>query len=175
VSIGSNFIPEKINDANVYLNGNRMIGVASEVELPEINMMTSKIEGMGIGGEIDSPTLGQFESLEATLKFNTLFSSIVDILDPLETNMITVRAAQQVFDKTGGYAFKGLRAVLGGRPKQFKPGKVQKGEAMEAEVTMECTYYLLEVDGKSVVEVDKLNAVYKVNGRDILAGIAALT
>ena len=40
---------------------------------------------------------------------------------------LTIRVAQQVLDKTGGYAFKGLRVVERGRVKEFKPGKVEKG------------------------------------------------
>lgn len=73
--ISNNYIPEKVNDYNVYQDGNKMIGLAAEVELPSIKMKTSTIEGVGVGGEIDSPTIGQFESLEAKLKFNTLYSS----------------------------------------------------------------------------------------------------
>ena len=59
--IGSNYIPEKINEYNVYLDGTKMIGVASSHTLPEVNMQTSTVSGMGVNGEIDSPTLGQFE------------------------------------------------------------------------------------------------------------------
>ena len=45
---------------------------------------------------------------------------------------------------------------------------------MDAEVTLELTYILIEVDGKSLLEIDKLNSVYKVNGEDMLAEINAL-
>lgn len=173
--ISNNYIPEKVNDYNVYQDGNKMIGLAAEVELPSIKMKTSTIEGVGVGGEIDSPTIGQFESLEAKLKFNTLYSSATDLMNPLNTVNLTLRAAQQVYDKTGGYAFKGLRIVMGGRVKEFNPGTAKKGDAMDAETTLELTYYMIEVDGEQVVEVDKLNGVYKVNGSDMLAGIAALT
>ena len=173
--ISNNYIPEKVNDYNVYQDGNKMIGLAAEVELPSIKMKTSTIEGVGVGGEIDSPTIGQFESLEAKLKFNTLYSSATDLMNPLNTVNLTLRAAQQVYDKTGGYAFKGLRIVMGGRVKEFNPGTVKKGDVMDAETTLELTYYMIEVDGEQVVEVDKLNGVYKVNGSDMLAGIAALT
>ena len=173
--ISNNYIPEKVNDYNVYQDGNKMIGLAAEVELPSIKMKTSTIEGVGVGGEIDSPTIGQFESLEAKLKFNTLYSSATDLMNPLNTVNLTLRAAQQVYDKTGGYAFKGLRIVMGGRVKEFNPGTGKKGDALDAETTLELTYYMIEVDGEQVVEVDKLNGVYKVNGSDMLAGIAALT
>ena len=34
---------------------------------------------------------------------------------------------------------------------------------------------MIEVDGVQLLEVDKLNGVYKVNGVDMLAGISELT
>ena len=173
--ISNNYIPEKVNDYNVYQDGAKLIGLAAEVKLPSIKMKTSTIEGVGVGGEIDSPTIGQFEGLEARLKFNTLYSSATDLMNPINTVNLTLRAAQQVYDKTGGYAFKGLRIVMGGRAKEFDPGTVKKGGAMDAETALELTYYMIEVDGEQVVEVDKLNGVYKVNGSDMLAGITALT
>ena len=77
--------------------------------------------------------------------------------------------------KQGGYNFKGLRVVEMGRVKTFNPGKVEKGEGMEAKVTLELTYLLVENDGSPLLEVDKLNGVYKVNGVDMLAGISELT
>lgn len=118
--ISNNYIPEKINDANAYLDGTRMIGVAASVDLPEVNMKTGTVEGFGVGGEIDSPTIGQWESFEQEVQFNTLYSSAVDMLNPLTVVNLTFRAAQQVYDKTGGYDFKGLRVVEMGRVKKFK-------------------------------------------------------
>ena len=172
--ISNNYVPEKINDANCYLDGNKMIGVAASVTLPEINMKTSTTSGMGINGEIDSPTIGQFESMEQEVQFNTLYSSAADMLSPLNTVNLTFRAAQQVYDKTGGYNFKGLRVVEMGRVKKFNPGKIEKSESMEATVTLELTYILIENDGQKLVEIDKLNGVYIVNGVDMLAEVRGL-
>lgn len=175
MSISNNYIPEKINDYNVYQDGSKLVGMGTETELPTVKMKTSTVEGSGVGGEIDSPTIGQFESMEMKVKFNTLYSSAVDLMNPLEAINLTLRGAQQVYDKTGGYVFKGLRVVIGGRVKEFNPGTVKKGDGMDAEVTVELTYYMIEVDGKQVLEIDKLNGIYRVNGKDMLAGIAALT
>lgn len=173
--ISNNYIPEKINEYNVYLEGNRMIGIAAATTLPEINEKTSTISGVGINGEIDSPTIGQFESMEQEVQFNTLYSSAVDMLKPKTNVNLTFRAAQQVYDKNGGYSFKGLRIVEMGRVKKFKPGKIEKGEGMEASITLELTYLLIEVDGVVLLEIDKLNSVYRVSGEDQLAEINALT
>lgn len=45
---------------------------------------------------------------------------------------------------------------------------------MEATVTLELTYIMVEVDGSVLLEADKLNGVYKVNGVDMLAGVNEL-
>lgn len=173
--IVDNYIPEKINDYNVYLDGNKMIGVADSATLPEIKMKSSTVSGVGINGELDSPAIGLFESFTQEIQFNILYSSATDMLNPLTTVNLTFRIAQQVYDKTGGYAFKGLRIVEMMRIKEFKPGKVKKGEGMEATVTGELTYIMIENDGQQVVEIDKLNGVYRVNGVDMLEQIRSLT
>ena len=172
--ISNNYVPEKINDYNVYLNGTKMIGVAASATLPQARMLNSNVEGVGIGGTIQSPVIGQFESMEQEIQFNCIYSSAADMLNPLSVVSLTFRAAQQVYDKTGGYAFKGLRVVEMGRVKSFNPGRIQKGEGMEATVTMELTYLLVENDGAALLEIDKLNGVYKVNGKDMLAQVRAL-
>lgn len=172
--INSNYVPEKINDANVYLFGTKMIGVSESITLPPLKMKTSTVSGFGINGEVDSPDIGQFESMEQEIMFRTLYSSAMDMLSPLSTVDLTIRAAQQVMDKTGGYAFKGLRVVEKGRVKSFDPGKVEKGNGMDAKVVIEVTYIMIEVDGKKIVEVDKLNGIYNCNGVDMLAAIQRL-
>ena len=135
--ISNNYIPEKVNDYNVYQDGNKMIGLAAEVELPSIKMKTSTIEGVGVGGEIDSPTIGQFESLETKLKFNTLYSSATDLMNPLNTVNLTLRASSRCTTRPAAMPFGGLRIVMGGRVKEFNPGTVKKGDAMDAETTLE--------------------------------------
>jgi len=71
-------------------------------------------------------------------------------------------------------ASKSLRVVERGRVKNFKPGKVKKAEAMEASVTIELTYFLVEVDEIVMIEIDKLNGVYKVNDTDMLAKVRSM-
>ena len=172
--ISNNYIPEKIADFNTYLDGTKMIGVGASATIPEVKMKSSTIEGLGISGDIDSPTIGQFESMEQEINFNTLYSSAMDMLSPMSTVNLTLRAAQQVYNKAGGYDFKGLRVVEMGRVKSFNPGKVEKGSGMDASVKIELTMIMVEVDGQELLYVDKLNGVYRVNGRDMLAEVNSL-
>lgn len=171
----ASMIPAKINNFNAYLNGSRMIGVTGEVTLPSPKMKTSTLDGAGLGGEIDDPTIGQWESMEQEVPLNLVHSSFADMLSPMEAVNLTFRAAQQGIDNaTGSYKFHALRVVEKGRVKEFTPGKLKKGNGMECTVKLELTYLLIEDDGVKLLEIDKLNEVYIVNGVDMLEEIRAM-
>ena len=118
LAISSNLVPQVVNNYNAYTGDDKMIGLADEVTLPKIKNKTTTVNGMGIGGDVDSPVPGQFESMEATLTWNTLYSYATKMLHPGRSVQITLRAAMQNEDKDGGYTYKGLRIVLGGKPKR---------------------------------------------------------
>lgn len=39
---------------------------------------------------------------------------------------------------------------------------------MNSSITLELHYILIEIDGKTKLELDKLNSVYRVGGKDIM-------
>ena len=160
-------IPDKINDFNVYDDGDRLIGIGEEVSLPDIEMMSESV--MVPGGEVDSPTIGQFASGQVEIPFRSLTKDVFNMLNPLRSVNITLRASQQEMNGDGDIVFTGIRAVFRGRPKVLAPGSIKKGSGTGTSISLEWTYYLLEIDGKKVVEIDKLNSVFKINGTDILA------
>ncbi len=160
-------IPDKINDFNVYDDGNRLIGIGEEVTLPDIEMMSESV--IVPGGEVDSPTIGQFASGQVEIPFQSLTKDAFGMMNPLKAVNITLRASQQEMDGDGNIVFTGVRAVFRGRPKTLTAGSIKKGSGTGTSIAIEWTYYLLEIDGKKVIEIDKLNSVFKVNGIDILA------
>ena len=165
-------IPDKINDFNVYQDGDRLIGIGEEVTLPDIEMLSETV--IVPGGEVDSPTVGQFASGQVEIPFQSLTADIFDLMDPLKSVNITLRASQQDMNGNGDIVFTGIRAVFRGRPKTLTGGSIKKGAGTGTSLAIEWTYYLLEVGGKKVIEIDKINSVFKVNGKDILAQTKAL-
>lgn len=174
MALDQNVIPEKIVNFNVYTNGEKHIGMGEELELPPSKMKSSTLAGAGIGGEIDSPTMGQFESMEQELKYNALYSTATTLLKPGEVTEITLRGAQQVLNRNGGFTYKSMRVVERGMVKEFTPGTVKKGEPTNTSVKLEILSIKIEVDGETVWEVDKLNEKFVVNGEDMMAPILAM-
>lgn len=165
-------IPEVINKFNVYSGGNVMIGVSGEVSLTEFSSVTDTISGSGLLGEFETVVVGMFSSMKQEIPFRILDKDIFDMANPLDVQEITLRATEQVTNKaTGGIEMQGMRIVFRGRPVSFKPGTMKQGAQMGASVTLELIYTLIEINGKSKFELDKLNEVFKINGKDMLADI----
>ena len=174
LNISSDLVPQVINDYNAYTEDDLLIGLADEITLPKIKNKTTSVSGMGIAGEVDSPVPGQLESMEATLNLNTKYSFATKMMIPNKNIQITLRAALQNDIKNGGYTYKGLRVVLGGRPKELDPGKLKRADTMGSTTTLEVTRYLMEVDGTTVIDIDKFAGRYYVDGEDMRAEINAL-
>lgn len=162
-------IPQVINLFNIYREGNVQIGIASEVTLPEVAYKTVTIEGAGIPGSYEEAVIGSFDSIKQTIPFNNLDTGLIDFSNPMMVQDITLRASQQITNKsTGQTAYRGIRVVERGKCVSFNPGKLKQGDKMDATAVIECMYFLLEIDGKKLTEIDKWNGVYIVNGKDLL-------
>ena len=174
LDVSNNLVPEVINDYNVYLDDEVMIGTADEVTLPKVKMKTTTLSGGGILGEIEAPVPGQAESIELQIKWNHLYSHATKMFNPNKTANLTLRAAQQSANKTGGVNYKGLRIVCIGMPKEIDLGTLKRADSMGSVTTLELTSMSVYVDDTESLTINKLTGDYKVDGEDLRAEINAL-
>lgn len=169
-------VPEVINNYNVYHNGNLLVGVSGAVTLPTLDAITEEVRGAGILGTYETSIVGMYGSMTQEVPFRILDEDIFDLMNPSELVDLTFRAsAQSTVKSTGAVDYKGMRIVERGRLKSFTPGKYENGKQMDASVTLELLYILIEVDGKTKLEYDKLNSVFVVNGKDLLEKVRAFS
>ena len=169
-------VPEVINNFNAYHNGNVLVGVTGSVELPNFDAITEEISGAGVLGSYEASIPGHYSSIAQTVPFRILDSDIFDLMDPSSPVELTFRAASQSTVKsTGNLAYNKMRIVERGRLKSFTPGTLEQGKQMNASVTLELLYIKIEVDDVVKLEYDKLNSVFIVNNRDLLATIKQYT
>ena len=162
-------VPEVINNFNAYNRGNVLVGVSGAVALPNFDAITEEVSGAGILGTYDTAVVGMYGSMAQEIPFRILDSDIFSLMNPGELVDLTFRAsAQSTVKATGSIDYKGMRIVERGRLKSFTPGKLELGKQMDANVTLELLYILIEIDGKTKLEYDKLNSVFVVNGVDLL-------
>lgn len=164
-----NGVPSKINMFNLYRDANKLIGISGEVALPDFEAITETISGPGMLGEVDDPTIGHFGSQELEVPFRTVTEDEFDMMNPGEEVNLTLRGSIQVTTSGGGVDYVGMRVIVRGKCKSFTGGTVKQGGAMSSSIKMELTYIRIDIDNKPMIELDKMNSVYKVRGVDILA------
>lgn len=169
--MGVNPIPEKVVNFNVYDEGNKLVGVSGEITLPNLEAMSETISGAGIAGEYESPTPGHFGSISMEIPFRVLYDSSFDLMEPTGRNIV-LRASQQSYDVAGGkIEYRALKITIKTLPKGIDLGKLGVGKMTETKNTVEVLYIKVEENGKTLLELDKLNFVFKVNGKDVLSKV----
>jgi uncharacterized protein len=170
-----NGIPEKLNDYNLYNEADKLVGVDAECELPGFESLTTKISGAGILGEVESPNVGHFGSMKLPITFRTVSADSGKLLEP-KSHTITLRADQGSYDVSKGViGHQKLKVVVRGIPVKYEPGKLKAGETTGTKVELELYYIKIECEGKILVELDKFNSIFVVNGTDYLSDVRANT
>lgn len=170
MEFNNKIIPEVIWNFNVYDgDGDILIGTTDEMTIADLSSKTATITGGGILGSYDVPVLGHFDSITQDIPFRILYKPILEFANPMKQVSFNIRGAIQVTDKeTGVSDFASFRYIVKGRCKTMSPGSLKPGDVMGAKVSVEATYILYEIDGVKLIELDKINSVYRVNGEDLL-------
>lgn len=164
-------IPDKLNDFKVYVNGSPDLKGVADLQLPSFEAMTDTISGSGIAGEIESPSIGHFQSMKLTVNWTTILDDLTEFFKP-QTIMLDCRLANQEFNPTKGQPeIKATRVVVKGIPVNNNLGSAQKNSKYEGSTEIEVLYIKVERDRKVLVELDKVNYIYKVGGVDYMAQI----
>lgn len=160
-------IPTVLNNFNTYGAGRKYVGVSSEATLPSFEYLTETIEGAGIAGEIEEAVEGAFGSLETETTFANIGQEYFDFIT--QTGTVTYRGSMQVLNiATQTNDFVGIVVTTKGKVKSFDLGALKRGGKGEPKVTREITYAKITIDGNVVLELDKFNMIWKLNGKDLL-------
>ncbi len=147
------------------------VGDTTEITLPSIENLTDKISGAGILGEIDMPVTGQVGAMEFSMGFRNTTLSLAKLYAP-GVQEVEVRWLVDQVDKGSGVVTKQAhKAFIRGMSKKMDEGKVQKNNSMDSSYSMEVLYYNRTLGGRSVLEIDKLNNVFAVDGVDYMKDV----
>ena len=162
-------IPDRLIGFRLY-KGADFIATA-DVELPNIEYMTETLSGAGIAGEIEMPAIGQIGSMSTTINFRTQTNAQIDFLEP-RGEMIDVRGSLQQYDSgTGRIVTVPVKVTMNVLPKTAALGKFEVNSTTDSSSELEVTYLKMFINNKEVLEIDKTNYIYKVNGVDYLEEI----
>lgn len=160
-------IPERLVNFRCYNGAAELLGM-TDVELPAFDGLTENIAGAGIAGEYESPVLGHFKSQMVKLKWRTVTKAGLALLTPVR-QVFDIRGSVQLQDPMlGTLVTQGWRVECTGQVKHVGLGKFEPGKVMGAETDMECAVIRIALNGEPLVELDKFNMIFKVNGIDYL-------
>jgi len=165
-------IPSKINSFNVYRDSTRLVGISDEVKLPDFTSKTDTISGPGILGEVDDPALGHFQSMEMEIPFRVLDQDLFSLCDDSNAVTLTLRGGiQYTVSDTCATVTKQMRVVVRGKNKGITGGTAKQASGTSSSIKLELYYIMIEIGGVVEVELDKLNYIYRVHGKDLMERI----
>lgn len=152
---------------SVFVDGYGYAGVASAAKVPKIEIATREFKASGMSAPIDLRMNRLANALTAELTFEGFDPHLYEAVDIGEGGQIplTIKGSTEDGDGTT-HAHK---ITMRGFVKVIDEGEWKDGEGVPLKLELSLRYYKRERDGVELCEVDPINMVFKVGGKDLLA------
>ncbi|PIQ25419.1 phage major tail tube protein [bacterium (Candidatus Blackallbacteria) CG13_big_fil_rev_8_21_14_2_50_49_14] len=158
----------RLTNANVFFEGNSLLGRVEEITLPEIKVKTAEHKALGMVGSIEA--FAGFEKLEGKIKWSSLYpDAMKKTANPFKSVQIQVRGSLESWTGQGRSEQKKVVINLTVAFKKFPGGNFKPQDNVELETDFACYYMKQTVNGEDIVEIDVLENIYKAGGVDMLA------
>ena len=139
----------QIVNANVYMNGNSLLGKAKEFKLPDIEF--------------------EFIAMEGEVIWDSFYPEVrVNAYNPYKNVQLMARSNVQVFDSRGLAAEESLVTTMNVAFNKTTGGSLKNKEATEHSDSCQIMSIKQTLAGKEILFVDVLANIYRVNGQDVL-------
>ncbi|WP_150467423.1 phage major tail tube protein [Francisella sp. SYW-9] len=149
-------------NSNCYINGANYLGIATKVTLPKLTPKYQEQNGIGLSTPIDYDT-GKLEKMSAVMVFDGIQQ---DIYSSIGTDIPMILRG---VIRTKNKPIKVIAEMRGSI--SIDNGDIDNDSVGQTTVTMTLKYYRLNFDGKDVVEIDSVNGIRKINGKNQLPKI----
>lgn len=158
----------RITNANVYLDGQGLLGRAEEVQLPTVKAKMVEHKALGMVGTIEA--FAGIEKLDGKIKWASFYPDVMaKTANPFRAVRLQVRGSMAIM--VGGSVSRQAPAVaqLTVAFKGLPLGTYKQHDNVELETDFTAYYVKLTVDGQAVIELDTMANIYKAGGQDLLA------
>ena len=162
-------LPRKLKNFNFSVDGTSYLGETVEVTQPKLALKLEAYRAGGMQGEVD---VNQgIEKLELEFKMGGHEPNLIALFGgSISGNLFRFQGAYQRDDTDEVDA---VEIVCRGRLSEIDEGSSKAGDDTEHSYKASLTYYKKVVNGKDIVEIDMLNQIFMVDGKDRLAEIRA--
>lgn len=158
----------RLTNANVYIDGNNLLGRAEEIQLPMLKSKMSEHKALGLQFMFEVPS--GFEKMEGKIKWNAFYQDVfTQLSNPYKSVKLQVRSSLETYE--GGDRISEVACVcyLTVQSKSFPLGNYKQNDNTEFESEISVYYIKLEIDGVEMLEADAMANIFKVNGVDQFA------
>lgn len=159
----------RVTNANIYVEGNSILGQAKEIDVPEVKFMMSEHGALGLVGKMEF--FSGIDKLESKIRWNSFYyDTFLKFANPFKSLQLQVRSSLEQYSAgVGRSSEKPVVIHMTVQNKNFPGANFKQHDNVELESTLGVTYYKMVIDGKDVIEIDVTANIYKVNGEDVLA------
>jgi P2 family phage contractile tail tube protein len=158
----------RIVNANIYIDGANLLGRAEEVKLPDVSAVMSEHKALGMIGKIELPS--GFDKLEGEIKWNSLYEEAARAMaNPFKTVQLQCRSSVETYSSAGRVEEIPLATFLTVSFKKNPLGTYKQHDNAEFSSSFNCTYIKQVLAGRTVLELDYMANIFKVDGEDLLS------
>lgn len=159
-------LPSVLKNFMLFNDGNSYMGQVEEVKLPKLKRKMDDLRAGGMNGPV-KVDLGQ-EGLELEFTVAGALPQIFEQYATPKADGLMLRFAG-AYQRDDTCAVQAVEIVVRGRHEEIDPGDAKSGDKGKTTVKSTLTYYKLSIDGRETIEIDLLNFIEKVKGKDMLA------
>ena len=154
-------VDELVINYAIYEDATEYLGT-TEVTLPDLEYMTEELSGAGIAGNIEEIIIGHLNAMTTTFNFRTVTAAAVKLMEP---------RVQRMNLRTSANEITGVKHIMKVKPKKTALGKVAAASTADVSGEYAVSYYAMYMDGSKVTEIDPLNFICIINGKDYLKDV----
>lgn len=155
-------LPKTVSDFTGFLDGTDMAGRIDEATPPAVTLLTEEHMAGGMAGTLDI-FMGGVEKLEMNLTMTGLSPDFLKRFGEADVPL-TARGVISDGSNTVPAIFQ-TRGLF----RQAEFGALARKNKGSTKITATLSYYKVTIDGEDIFEIDVLNKILIINGKDLLA------
>ncbi|MBJ2270029.1 phage major tail tube protein [Pseudomonas sp. MF6772] len=160
-------LPHKLKNLMLFNDANIYRGLIKSATLPPLARKMEAYRGGGMNGPVKVDLGLSDDGIQFEWKTGGLDLVSLKQFGAVNAAGVALRFTG-AFEQDDTGEVSAVEIVVRGRHETIEMGDAQPGEDTEHSITTTCSYYKLTVDNEEIIEIDLLNFIEKVGGKDIL-------
>lgn len=161
-------ITDTLVNFNLHVDGRGMAGKISKHKPVAIKVKTEAFSAGGMAAEVDVP-MGSIEKMETEFSLTGYNTNVLKLLGLLPGNSVPLTARGSTAGQDG--VQKAVVCQMRGHIIEVEADEWEPAKKVEIKIKMAVEYYLFQVAGETIHEVDAINCVAVIGGVDQLATV----